>query len=521
MVFLVAFFTTNVVFGKTFNVKTPQEFQNALIEAASNNKDDVINVAEGTYNITSTLTYSTNNGDSGHKLTIQGAGADKTVFDGGGSVQIMNINTDANNNGGDSGGDVTIKGMAFENGNGGFGGGVLVDSFEGTITITNNTFSGNSVGYYGGGVIACSISGTVTITNNTFSGNSGNSASSGGGVNAYSFEGTVTITNNTFSGNFGGVIAGSDSGTVTITNNTFSGNSAGYGGGVLVDSFEGTITITNNTFSGNSVGYYGGGIYAWLYYDTAILNIYNNIFLNNTANDGDDLYVDSDGDGNHIGSTINLYNNDLSGNANFDTGQSEDLYITCTDKYNHANNIQHAPQFVDPINGDFHLKSTSPCIDAGTADAPELPDTDFEGNPRILGPAPDIGADEYYTGHPIPIPDIKINGSDGPIKLNQSDTLTITVTLNNTGQTNNADWWLAADTPFGLFFFTFEGWTTTWVPGYQSPLFYLDSFEVFSMPVSGLQAGTYTLYFGVDTVMDRNVTWDSAYYDTVVVNITE
>jgi len=468
LVFLVAFFTTNVVFGKTFNVKTPQEFQSALTEAQSNGQDDVINVAEGTYNITSTLTYSTNNGDSGHKLTIQGAGADKTVFDGGGSVQIMNINTDANNNGGDSGGDVTIKGMAFENGNGGFGGGVLVDSFEGTITITNNTFSGNSVGYYGGGVIACSISGTVTITNNTFS-----------------------------------------------------GNSAGYGGGVLVDSFEGTITITNNTFSGNSVGYYGGGIYAWLYYDTAILNIYNNIFLNNTANDGDDLYVDSDGDGNHIGSTINLYNNDLSGNANFDTGQSEDLYITYTDNYHHANNIQHAPQFVDPINGDFHLKSTSPCIDAGTADAPELPDTDFEGNPRILGPAPDIGADEYYTGHPIPIPDIKINGLDGPIKLNQSDPLTITVTLNNTGQTNNADWWLAADTPFGLFFFTFEGWTTTWVPGYQSPLFYLDSFEVFSMPVSGLQAGTYTLYFGVDTVMDRNVTWDSAYYDTVVVNITE
>ena len=41
------------------------------------------------------------------------------------------------------------------------------------------------------------------------------------------------------------------------------------------------------------------------------------------------------------------------------------------------------------------------------------------------------------------------------------------------------------------------------------------------MPVSGLLAGTYTLYFGVDTVMDGNVTWDSVYYNTVVVNITE
>ena len=41
------------------------------------------------------------------------------------------------------------------------------------------------------------------------------------------------------------------------------------------------------------------------------------------------------------------------------------------------------------------------------------------------------------------------------------------------------------------------------------------------MPVLGLPAGTYTLYFGVDTVMDGNVTWDSVYYDTVVVNVIE
>ncbi|AMM40315.1 hypothetical protein HS1_000509 [Candidatus Desulfofervidus auxilii] len=120
-----------------------------------------------------------------------------------------------------------------------------------------------------------------------------------------------------------------------------------------------------------------------------------------------------------------------------------------------------------------------------------------------------------------PLPDIKANGSDGPITLDQSDTITIIVALDNKGRTDNADWWLAADTPFGLFFFTFDGWTDAWVPGYQGPLFYLNSFEVLNMPVSGLPAGTYTLYFGVDTLMDGNVTWDSVYYDTVVVNITE
>jgi len=39
--------------------------------------------------------------------------------------------------------------------------------------------------------------------------------------------------------------------------------------------------------------------------------------------------------------------------------------------------------------------------------------------------------------------------------------------------------------------------------------------------VSELQPGTYTVYFGVDTNMDGDVTWDSLYYDSVVVNINE
>ena len=378
LVFLVAFFATNVVFGETFEVTNPDEFQSALTEAQSNEEDDTINVAAGTYNITSTLTYSTNNGDNGHKLTIQGAGADQTVLNGGGSVQILDINTDADDNGGDAGGDITIKDMAFENGRGDSGAGVYVHGYSINITIKENTFSGNSADSQGGGAVADSFSGTVTIKNNTFS---ANSSYYGGGVNADSY-----------------------SGTVTIKNNTFSGNSADYsGGGVNACSVSGTVTIINNTFSGNSAKC-GGGVYASLHYDLATLSIYNNILYNNIANaggnDGDDLRICSDCDGNYIGSIVNLYNNDFSGNADFGTGHSEDLCITLTDNYHHADNIQEDPQFVDPVNGDFHLKSNSPCIDKGNNSAPELPDTDFEGNPRILGSAPDIGADEFIKSMP-------------------------------------------------------------------------------------------------------------------------
>ena len=247
-----------------------------------------------------------------------------------------------------------------------------------------------------------------------------------------------------------------------------------------------------------------GGACVGTYDDSATAQIYNNIIYDNTANAGGDaLYVESDGDGNGTGSTIALFNNNLG-----------------PDKYNRGNNITSAPMLVDPENGDFHLQSDSLCTDAGNNSAPGLPDTDFEEDPRIVGVALDIAADEY-SEPPVPIPDIKANGSDEPITLNQSDTLTITVSLNNNDLTENADWWLAADTPFGLYFYTFDGWTTDWVPAYQGPLFYLDSYEVLNIPVLGLPAGTYTLYFGVDTNMDGNVTWESVYYDTVVVNVIE
>jgi len=59
-----------------------------------------------------------------------------------------------------------------------------------------------------------------------------------------------------------------------------------------------------------------------------------------------------------------------------------------------------APGFVDLANNNIHLTPDSPCIDAGTSTISYpaglyLPLTDFEGDPRIVGSAPDIGADEY------------------------------------------------------------------------------------------------------------------------------
>jgi hypothetical protein len=58
-------------------------------------------------------------------------------------------------------------------------------------------------------------------------------------------------------------------------------------------------------------------------------------------------------------------------------------------------------------------------------------------------------------------------------------------------------------------------------PAYQGPLFHLPSFEVVRMPASVLLEGTYTFYFGVDTVMDGKITMGNAYYDSVQVNVVK
>ena len=52
------------------------------------------------------------------------------------------------------------------------------------------------------------------------------------------------------------------------------------------------------------------------------------------------------------------------------------------------------PQFVDPINGDYHLSSTSPCINAGT-DLTLLPAADLDGGERNVAGTVDLGCFEF------------------------------------------------------------------------------------------------------------------------------
>ncbi|MCS6846436.1 MAG: right-handed parallel beta-helix repeat-containing protein, partial [Anaerolineae bacterium] len=168
-----------------------------------------------------------------------------------------------------NGGTLTVTNSTFQNNSAAVDGGAI--SNGGTLTVTNSTFSGNSA-RWGGGI---RNNGTLTVTGSTFS---GNSAVSGGGIWN---NGTLTVTGSTFSNNgandYGGGIA-NFGGTLTVTNSTFSGNSASAGGGIR--NFGGTLTVTNSTFSGNSANY-GGGID-----NSGTLTVTNSTLSGNSANYG-------------------------------------------------------------------------------------------------------------------------------------------------------------------------------------------------------------------------------------------
>jgi len=304
-------------------------------------------------------------------------------------------------------------------------------------------------------------------------------------------------------------------------------------GGVRISGKPGqpcTVNVYNNIIAYNTL--VSGSWHALRVYYCKDCQIKNNIIAFNT---GDPVDISISGSGESgIVLDHNLYY-DTSGEFITYEGTTYDIdhiignspgYYSY-DQFQDTHSIAQDPLFIDASNGNFHLQSNSLCINKGT----DVGLTeDMEGNP--VDYAPDIGAYEYselnHTEIHVysqpssnPTPEILANGSDSPITLRQADTLTLTISLKNNGVIDNADWWLVKDTPFGLYFFTFEGWTTDWVPGYQGPLFNLDSFEVLNVPASEFPVGTYTFYFCIDTNMDNNITWDSLYCDSIVVNVTE
>jgi len=163
-------------------------------------------------------------------------------------------------------------------------------------------------------------------------------------------------------------------GIADIENCLFTGNSAPTVGALSVDLGNGsTAYLTNNTFSDNtstlagsyatSIGSSGGTITAFL----------SNTVSYGNASDHDFRLAAFD--------SVKLANNDYGSIVGTPAAGSS------------GNLVNVDPQFVGA--GNFHVKSTSPLLRAGTL-VPDggLPATDLEGNPRSVASRVDIGAYE-------------------------------------------------------------------------------------------------------------------------------
>ncbi len=133
---------------------------------------------------------------------------------------------------------------------------------------------------------------------------------------------------------------------------------------------------------------------------------------------------------------------------------------------------------------------------------------------------------KYATTH-VPVPDINANVTD--VLVTPTDNLSVTVALDPASRSgDDADWWVAADTPYGWFYLVAN--TMSWelagtshtdlLVTHQGTLFNLSTVEVLNIPVAGLLPGTYKLYFAVDTNRNGVLDFAELYYDSVVVNIT-
>ncbi len=135
-----------------------------------------------------------------------------------------------------------------------------------------------------------------------------------------------------------------------------------------------------------------------------------------------------------------------------------------------------------------------------------------------------------FYGHALAnsMPDIKVNGTDQMGTLSSGGTLTVTIQLKAGDQAGKtADWWILAETPMGWYYYVYpDMWTSegnsglNFMPAYQGPLFDLtDPLEV--LRATGLPAGPYVFYFGVDTVVNGIFDTGALSYDWAAVELVE
>jgi hypothetical protein len=327
----------------------------------------------------------------------------------------------------DGQGSPTLKNCTFNTNSAVYGAGM--SNWQSSPTLTGCTFTENSAIRFGAGMYNeadCS----PTLTNCIFNDNSAVDSYGIWGIGGGMYNDancSPTLKNCTFSGNLAGRGAGmcnkgSQAGqsTPTLANCTFKANSAGYGGGIYnedilernsgpilkncsfsgnyggsgggMNNYRSSPTLTNCTFTGNSAYYPGGGIY----------NRQSSPTLTNCILWGDTPTEIVEYDNSTVAITYCDIQGAWTGEGNID---ADPCFVDAG--YWGPNGTPDYPWDDVWIEGDYHLLTSSPCIDAGDPNYVAGPnETDLDGKPRVLDgdndglAVVDMGAYEYSP--PIP-----------------------------------------------------------------------------------------------------------------------
>jgi Right handed beta helix region len=346
----------------------------------------LINLASGQLNITDVV-------------TIVGPGSGVLTVDGlNGIGQVFSINATG------SGNAITISGLTITHG----GAGGIYDEDE-ALTLSDVVVS-NCVASTGGGILVNSAAGSLTMNGCTVTQNAatGPGLPDGGGIeirgNSVLTLTNCTISNNTAKGTGGGIDFFS-AGTLSLNYSTVSGNktTAGDGGGIYL--YGSTATVFNSTVSGNTAAGNGGGIGAkycnLLVQNSTIAFNAATLSAGGIANGPSNLSTAT------ITSTI-VANNSAALNPDITGNVTENfsliLNTTGIGIITGGNNENGLNPLLGPLstgNGgttaSHVLGSGSPAINKGSNPTSAAYDQRGAGYPRSLNTAPDIGAVESST----------------------------------------------------------------------------------------------------------------------------
>ena len=282
------------------------------------------------------------------------------------------------------------------------GGAVYNSGFncEASPEISGCIFNGNKAVHKGGAIYnaysAPLISGCKFTSNSTTNTDMGSGDSSGGAIYVDT-RSAPEIIGCTFANNsvniYGGAIycnGWAASAATLIKNCVFTQNTADYCGGALF-AVHFTGIVSNGVFNSNSALLNGGGIENYDPDDTVIVNC---TLWNNSAGSGPGIY---DSDASDVTLTIAntiVWNNSSSGQVivnNYGAplvthsnikGSGSSSSWDDTYGLDGGGNIDEVPLFF--ATDDLHLQAGSPGIDAGDNTLDDLPDTDLDGQERIL-----------------------------------------------------------------------------------------------------------------------------------------